>query len=532
MLRLLLKKQLAEVFKNYFYNAKKNQMRSKAAVAGWFVFFILVMVGLLGGIFSMLAFSLCGSLCEVGMGWLYFLLMCGIAILLGAFGSVFNTYSGLYLSKDNDLLLSLPIPVRTIVTARLLNVYVMGAMYAATVLLPTLIVYWIVNGVTAAALICGLLLFLIVTVLVLLLSCLLGWVVARLSLKLKYKSIVTVFISLLFIGGYYFFYFKANSFIQDIIAHADSYGEKIRGAAYGLYLFGRIGEGDWPATAVFTAVTAVLLVLVWRLLTRSFLNIAAAGGSAARVSYTEKKAREKSAFGALVGKEIARFTSSSTYMLNCGLGVLLLPVSGVLLLFRGGEALTAVNDVLRNRPDSGAVIFCLALCLIAYMNDIAAPSVSLEGKSLWIPQSLPIEPRTVLRAKTAAQLILTVPPLLFAAVCTALVIEASWAIRLLTVLLPLVYAVFLALAGTFIGLRMPVLNWTNETAPIKQSGAVVIALFGSWLLSITLIVLYLVIGYKLGAALYMLLCAAVLAVASLLILKWLDTKGAAAFAAL
>ena len=36
MLKVLLKKQLAEVFKSYFYDAKKNRMRSKGAViAAW-----------------------------------------------------------------------------------------------------------------------------------------------------------------------------------------------------------------------------------------------------------------------------------------------------------------------------------------------------------------------------------------------------------------------------------------------------------------------------------------------------------------
>ena len=40
------------------------------------------------------------------------------------------------------------------------------------------------------------------------LSCLLGWVVAKISLRLKYKSFVTVLISLAFIGAYYFFYFN------------------------------------------------------------------------------------------------------------------------------------------------------------------------------------------------------------------------------------------------------------------------------------------------------------------------------------
>ena len=123
MLRILVKKQLAEVFKSYFYDAKKNRMRSKLAIAGWIVFFILIMVCLLGGVFTALSLNLCRGLSQVGLGWMYFLLMGGIAIILGAFGSVFNTYAGLYLSKDNDLLLSLPIPVRTIITARLTNVW-------------------------------------------------------------------------------------------------------------------------------------------------------------------------------------------------------------------------------------------------------------------------------------------------------------------------------------------------------------------------------------------------------------------------
>ena len=60
------------------------------------------------------------------MGWLYFALMGLLAVLLGAFGSVFNTYSGLYLAKDNDLLLSMPIPVNTLMASRLLSVYLMG----------------------------------------------------------------------------------------------------------------------------------------------------------------------------------------------------------------------------------------------------------------------------------------------------------------------------------------------------------------------------------------------------------------------
>ena len=532
MLRILVKKQLAEAFRSYFYDAKKNRMRSKWAIAGWFVFFFVIMVGLLGGMFTSLSLSLCGELTAVGMGWMYFLLMGGIAILLGAFGSVFNTYSGLYLAKDNDLLLSLPIPARAIVTARLVNVYLMGAMYSAVVLIPALIVYWITVGAAAARVICGLAMFLIVTVIVLLLSCALGWVVAKISLRLKNKSFITVLVSLLFIAAYYFVYFKANDFIRDILLNADVYGERIKGAAYGLYLFGRVGEGDWVAAAVFIAATAAVFAVVWTVLNRSFLNIATASGKTAKIRYTEKTVRQKSPFRALLGKEFGRFTSSPNYMLNCGLGILLIPAAGVLLLIRGPEVAGVLDSVFAARPGSAAVLLCVGLCMLAPMNDMATPSVSLEGRSLWIPQSLPVEPKTVLRAKMSVQLVLTVIPMLFAGICAALVVRASPAERLLLVVTPTLYAVFSAMFDTYLGVRMPVLNWTSELAPVKQSGAVAIALFGGWFLCVVLAALYLLIGYRLGAAPYLLIWAVLFAAAALLLLRWLDTRGAAAFAAL
>ena len=532
MLKVLLKKQLAEVFKSYFYDAKKNKMRSKGAIIAWFVFFVVVMAGILGGIFTAVALSLCPPLVEMDLGWLYFLLMSGVAILLGAFGSVFNTYSGLYLAKDNDLLLSLPIPVRTVMAARLINVYLLGAMYAAPAMLPALIVYWITAGVTAARLICGLLLLLIVTVVVLLLSCLLGWVVAKISLRLKNKSFVSVLVALVFIGAYYFFYFKAADLIQDLLINAAVYGDRIKGAAYGLYLFGRIGEGDWLGAAIFTAVTAALFALTWFILSRSFLRVATATGRVGRKHYVEKQTRQRSAFGALLGKEFGRFTSSANYMLNCGMGVLLIPAVGVLLLIKGGEVLGLLEMVLEGRAGFTAVLVCAVLCMVASMNDSAAPAVSLEGKSLWIPQSLPVEPKTVLRAKASVQLIVTVVPMIFAAICAALVLQATPAVKVLVCVLPPVYAVFSALFCTVIGTKMPLLNWTNELAPIKQSGAVIIAIFGSWGVGIVLGGLYLLIGYRIGPAPYLLIWTVLFAAAAAASLRWLDTRGAGVFARL
>lgn len=430
MLKLLLKKQLFEIFRSYFYDAKKNKARSRLATALYIGLFVLLMAGILGGIFTLLAVKLCGPLAAAGLDWLYFALTGGIAVLLGAFGSIFNTYAGLYLPKDNDLLLSMPVPVSSLVAARLSGVYLMGLMYSAVVILPAVVVYWATVGVTASAVLGGLVLALLISLAVLVLSCALGWVAAKISQKLRNKSLVVVLASLVFIGLYYFVYFKAQSVLQDLLANAGTYGAQIRSRAYPLYLFGSVGTGSGAAMLAVTAAVA-------------------------------------------------------------------------------------------------------ALCGLASMNLMTAPSVSLEGKSLWLMQSLPVEPWQALRAKLRMQVLLTVPPLLLCAVCAAIVYPLGPAGLLVTAVFAASYALLGALAGLTLGVKMPVLTWTDQLMPIKQSAPVMLTLFGGMGYTILLFAGFLLLpGWRLGFAGY----AACFAAANLLLCavlhRWLRKKGAALFAAL
>ena len=50
------------------------------------------------------------------------------------------------------------------------------------------------------------------------------------------------------------------------------------------------------------------------------------------------------------------------------------------------------------------------VCLFATMNIMTAPSISLEGKNLWIAQSMPVSGSQVLRAKLHLHLLLTFLP--------------------------------------------------------------------------------------------------------------------------
>ena len=533
MLKLLLKKQLLEIYRSYYYDAKKNKARSRLSTVMNLVGFALLMVIVLGGLFTFVSVKLCTPMAAAGMGWLFFALMGLLAVFLGAFGSVFNTYSSLYLAKDNDLLLSMPIPVSTLLASRLLSVYLMGLMYSGIVIVPAVIVYWVVAGVTAANVLGGLLLTLLISVFVMTLSCALGWVVAKVSLKLKHKSFITVIVSLVFIGVYYSFYFRAQTMIQDLMANLTTYGAAIKGSAYPIYLFGLVGVGNAGAAAIVSAVVAALFGIMWVLISRSFLQVATATGKVSRTVYREKTVRRKSVNGALLGREFAHFTASPNYMLNCGLGTFLMPVCAAALAWKGGELFAVLDEIFGDTAGSVSLLFATALCGLASMNSMAAPSVSLEGKSLWLVQSLPVTPWQALRAKLLAQLIATAIPLLLCIVCGAAVYAFHPAELLMAALLALSYVLMMALFGLTLGVKKPIMTWTNETLPMKQSAAVMLAVFGGMGYTLALFLGFMLLpGWTMGFCAYAGCFAAVNFILSAAMYLWLKKKGGARFAAL
>ena len=531
MLKLLVKKQLAEVFRMYFYDAKKNRKRSTGGIILWFGFFTVIMI-FLSSVFFNTSKMLCPGLCSAGMDWLYFLIMSGTSIVLGAFGSVFNTFSSLYLSKDNDLLLSMPIPEKYIIASRLTNVYLLGAMYSLIVIIPAFIEYWIVTGISGLKIIGAVLLIVIITLFVLVLSCILGWCVAKISLKLKRRNITTVIISLAFVGGYYFVYFKATSIISEIVANAAEYGQKIKGAAYILYMLGNVGIGDIKNGILITAIIFAITFLTWIILKKTFISIATSSSKIEKKSGGKSKFKSNSAFTALMSKEISRFINSPNYMLNCGMGILFSLLVGVFAMIKGDFIIESINKVFETDTSVIYVAVCALIIILSGANDMGVPSVSLEGKSIWIPQSLPVTGKTVLLAKAAAHLVLTFVPVMFALTCLISVISASIEIKLIICLLSIIIILFSVVLSSFIGINMPNINWTNELTPIKQSAGVMICMFGTWGIACGFILIYIALSGRIPITAYLGIWCFIFAVATALLFRNVCTKGAEKFSRL
>ena len=311
-----------------------------------------------------------------------------------------------------------------------------------------------------------------------------------------------------------------------------STAKRCHGAAYPLYLLGQAGAGSYPAMAAVTAVSLLLTFLVWRLLSRSFLKIATSSTTVAKARYHAQPLTACSPSKALLKKEFRRFLGSPNYMLNCGLGIILLPALGIVLLVKHGSLMSLLSMMAIGDTGLFAVLLAVCICMVISMIDISAPSVSLEGKTLWLLQSLPLEPWQPLLAKLKIHWILTLIPTLICGILSMFVLPFTVAERILILLLPLAYGIFSGMLGLSLGLKFPSLTWVSETAPIKQSASVTIALFGGWGYSIVIGGLYFLVRTFLSAAVYLVLSLALTAVLSALLYTWLRKRGTKIFASL
>ena len=521
MLSILVKKQLAEIFKNFLYDPKHNKARSLSSKILLIVLFVFLMVVVLGGMFFSMAMSM-RSIIKVGYGWFYYMVMGLVALFLGVFGSVFNTYSTLYLAKDNDLLLSMPIPIKDLIGSRLMSVYLMGLMYSAIVCLPAIIVYFIATPLTFQKVIGGLVWTFVISVFAFVLSCLLGYVVAQASTRLKHKNIVTVIISVIFLSIYYVFYAKAIDMMNVLVKNVVLYGQSVQDSSYLLYLFGKMPEGHFGGMLGYLALSLLLIYMLWRILSRSFLKIATTPKVTIKTKVNDKTFQPHSLFQALLLKELGRFTSSANYMLNCGLNILIMPIAGIALIIKSQDVMTVVKALGQNVEGGIVVLICAGICLLASMNDMAAPSMSLEGKNIWIVQSLPVEASLLVKAKACMQYILTALPVCFFSLCVMIAFRLSFVSSMIVLLFPQLYCLFTALFASWIGMMRANLQWTNELYPIKQSLSVTICLFGGWGVSAAIGLMYIYAGYHLGMGIYLTLIALILLTMSYVIVRYID----------
>ena len=127
-------------------------------------------------------------------------------------------------------------------------------------------------------------------------------------------------------------------------------------------------------------------------------------------------------------------------------------------------------------PEGVPVLVCCAVCAVSAANFLTTPSVSLEGRTVWLLQSLPIPSWQALCAKLELHLLLTGVPAALCLVCMQAAVQMPPVYFCLTLLEAELFVLLSAEMGLALGLVLPNLHWTSEAAVIKMSGCTLLSM--------------------------------------------------------
>lgn len=530
MLSALVKARIASLFSSFFRSRRSKQPRSplmKVLVAVLAIYIMASMLFSFGALFQ----AILDPLQMAGLDWLYFSLVSLLAFGVIFISSLFMTQAQLYEAKDNEMLLAMPIPPRLILVSRLIMLLVMDYFLEFFIIAPAAVVYWLHTPLTPTGLFYFIAAFLFLPLLTLALASLMGWILAIISSRLRNKSLVISILSIALLLGYMFAVTQLNRYMEYLVRNGAAIGEAIQRSFLPAYLLGKaVAEHSLPNLLGFIALALVLFLAVYFVLAANFLRIVTTKSGTAKIAYKERPLKASGAMSALVRKELKLFFSKPMYIMNAALGVIFTFILPVAIYLKRDILLSMFGTDIPGIAGMTAPFTVVILCFLAATNFISAPSISLEGKNLWIPQSSPVSGGDVLLAKAYAHMVVCLPAVVFAALVLALIPDFSPAIKLLLLATPAAMTVFQALFGVAVNLRFPKFDWINETVAIKQSMSTLVVMFGSMGIVAGGAALYgFVLMNTMSVELYITLFTALLAAGSAGLFGYLKTKGGEAF---
>ena len=528
MWKALIKKEIMSML-TVFYQGKDGKRRSK-----WGIFaFIALMVysfGALGVMFWGVAQTLCEPLVTGGMAWVYFAFMSVMATAMGVVCGIFMAKAKLYETKDNDLLLSMPISPNTILFSRISGLYLFIFLFEFLVFVPAIIEYFLVAGVSVLSLLFGVIVTVVIPLGSLAVCCLLGFVLAWITSRIPFKNAVTIVVSLAFMVVYFLLYSKMNEYLAEILVNGGADLSVTMQSAL-LYPFAQVGKaltGEWIPFLLAVVIFGGVFALVLAALSSSYLNLVTMKRGEKVAKYKERELKEKSPYSALMRREFLRLIKTPAYLLNASIGTLIMLIISVVAVIQQ-DLFGIPQEVITAMGDGLVLLLCGIVCLMASSNFISACSVSLEGNSLWIIKSLPVSSFAVLKVKTAVHFVATVvPAIIFGAVITS-ILGAGWTVYAATVVTAVIASAVFALMGLCINLKFPSFSWTNETVAVKQGIASVIAMFGGWAVTASFVGLYVLFGKNLNAWLFLSICLCVLLAWAIGFFVWMKKRGTKIF---
>lgn len=526
MLKVLIGTRFLAMWKSMFSRLSRNAKKQNKGMTILFsvlaIYVIASIFATVGGMFYFVAKPLIGA----GLSWLYFALAGLMSVALCFIGSIFATQSQIFDAKDNELLLSMPIPPTYILASRLILLLLMNILYTLFVLLPAGAVYCYFAPVSVSMIAAFVVAVLLLPFFSLAIACVCGWLVELISSKIRHRNLISTILMLAFFFGYLFVYINLQNYLTELVKNGAAFGDAIERSFPPVYFFGSaIGNVNWLHLAFLSLWCLVPFFLVYALLSRSFIKIATTKKGAVKVKYQERALTVSSVKKALFLKELRRFFTLPAYILNSGLGAIMQVLFAGALIIKGPEILNSfvtLPEITQYIP----ALLCGVLCFCAVMTNTTAPSISLEGKNLWILKSNPINPADIFLAKVGANLSLGIPATIIAAVVCWVTVPMTLLQGIEILLLPIVIQIFSALWGLTANLWFPRFDWINTTLVIKQSMSAIVGMLGALAIAVIPVIVYIAaLSNIILVEYYLIICFAFFTLVSAGLMGYIMTEG-------
>ncbi len=508
-----------------------SKARTKAGGITVLIGFSYVMIAVLVGFYSFLLASVFSA-----MGAMHLLLsiMAMAASVFTLFTTIYKVDGLVFQFRDYDMLMSLPFRTRTVIASRMVILYLMNLVFTALVMVPASIVFCFYVPATPL-LVTGLIVgILTLPLLPISIATLIGTLIAAAAARFERKNIFSMIFTILLM-----LLIMAASFGMSSFSTSGQQAEiatSIAGVVSKVYPI-----ADWFSLGIVGNVLNLILYLLisilpfalvaW-VLSKFYSKLNAwLSSSKKAVAYDRSSLRAASATKALLRREWKMYFSMPWYVMNTITGPLLLTIGTVVVLV-GGKAIVGsfAPGLVGESLGAIAVVAPIGMSFLTSLSCTTAPSVSLEGKRLWLLRSLPFSSLNIIATKIKMNLLLVLPVAFIDVTILCIFLQPALPTVLLMYITPAVYSVFFAMFGMYHGLRHVNLNWTSEMVVIKQSAPVMIAVITAMVLTmVPLFISFALMPFALYIALAL---TVILALASIGLWRSLRTKGVALFEAL
>ncbi len=451
---------------------RKNRKLMQAVMVILMVYVALVIAGLIGFFFSTLA----TPFAQADYGWLYFALSGVTAFSFCFVSSAFMSQALLFQARDNEMLLAMPIPAGIILLSRMLVLYLFNLVITLLATLPPAIAWAAQLGMSFWQWVSVLLVCLALPLMSLALSSLIGWLLAIVSSRMRRKTLFVTLLATAMMLGYFVLMSQMNRILAQMVLAGPAMARAFQRILPPTYHLGQaIASGNSMSLLLFLLYAIVPFVMMGLLLKHFFIRIATANRGAARVSYVEKPLKANSPIRALTAKELRLFFQSPMYMLNSGFPLIFMLALPVVLWLKPDLIAPLVSQYNVPVGMMGAAAVGVQ-CLLASSVMISAPSISLEGKTLWQAQSLPVSPGQVLLSKAYAHMVISLPVTLVSGLALGIILRLPLPYLLMIAVLPCLLVALIAMTGVLINVKLPKFDWNSQTEAVKQGASVILTM--------------------------------------------------------